>query len=157
MNTIIRFGGENEILPKYSSLRFYESELKPFDVDLSFPIEDLPFKLNQDFKADGTPFENYLFLKIDRENKQLIPLPDYKPKRIAKKVVMVATKCIYTVSDKFDEIGEFAEGLLEDIRMALSEKVQLVILIIEVAETIRAPPCPLVKLLEDALVAITDT
>jgi hypothetical protein len=82
MNTIIRFGGENEILSKLSSLRFYESELKPFAVDLSFPIEALPFRLNQDFKADGTPFENYLFLKIDRENKQLIPLPDYEPKRI---------------------------------------------------------------------------
>jgi hypothetical protein len=82
MNTIIRFGGKNQILPKYSSLRFYESELRPFDVDLSFPVEALPFRLNQDFKADGTPFENYLFLKIDRENNKLIPLPDYEPKRI---------------------------------------------------------------------------
>ncbi|MEM6686393.1 MAG: hypothetical protein AAF617_11475 [Bacteroidota bacterium] len=82
MNTVIGFNKKKKINPKKSSVKFYESELKPFTIPLSFAIETLPFELNPEFSANGTRFSNYLFLQIDRETNTITPLPDYKPRRI---------------------------------------------------------------------------
>ncbi|AXG69704.1 hypothetical protein KORDIASMS9_01931 [Kordia sp. SMS9] len=82
MNTKLYFYKNRELATDVSSVRFHERELTFFEVDLSFSLEDIPIKPTAEEKPRKTGFASYLFLKIDRENKKLIPLPDYEPERI---------------------------------------------------------------------------
>ncbi len=81
MNTIVSYDKEGQLIVEESSMKFHESELNHFEIDLSFSLEDLRLKPH----AKSKPFRGltgYLYLKIDRKNKKLIPLPNYEPERI---------------------------------------------------------------------------
>ncbi|MGH1386055.1 energy transducer TonB [Kordia sp.] len=81
MDTKLFFRDRNLDTEK-SFLKFHETELKFFEIDLSFSLEDLPFKPSPKLTRNKSIFNDYLYLKIDRDNKKLIPLPNYEPKRI---------------------------------------------------------------------------
>lgn len=71
-----------EVVKKYSSLKFYESEMKPLALEPSTPIEEFQIELAPVSKARNSFISSHLFLQIDRENNKLIPLYDYVPKRV---------------------------------------------------------------------------
>lgn len=82
MNTNLFFYENRTLALEKSSLKFHERELNFFEIDLSFSLEDIPFKPVAMTKATKSRFASHLFLKIDRENKKLIPLPYYEPERV---------------------------------------------------------------------------
>lgn len=82
MNTKLYFYESGYLDLDASSLKFHERELKFFEIDLSFSLDKLPLKPSTENEPKKTGFSNYLFLKVDRENKKLIPLPNYEPERI---------------------------------------------------------------------------
>ena len=82
MNVHIEFDKDKKIATEQSSVVFHESEMRPMNVSLSFSAEDLPLLIHNDKEVALTVFRKHLFLKLDRVEKKLIPLPDYEPERV---------------------------------------------------------------------------
>jgi deoxyribodipyrimidine photolyase len=61
MNVQIEFDKNLKINPTASFIKFHESEMKTFDVALSFSPEDLPAEVSTKFASTATVFKNYLF------------------------------------------------------------------------------------------------
>lgn len=81
MNTLLYFDADKNLILEKSSLKFHKSEMKTLAINVTSPIEKIPFNLSPESRNYKSKFRSHLFLKIDRENKKLIPLYDYKPKR----------------------------------------------------------------------------
>ncbi|PTX63715.1 TonB-like protein [Kordia periserrulae] len=65
-----------------SSLKFHETEMKPFKIETSSSPVDFQIELAPISQKQTSYIRNHLFLKIDRKNNIFIPLYDYTPKRI---------------------------------------------------------------------------
>ena len=65
-----------------SSLKFHETEMKPFKIETSSSPVDFQIELAPISQKQTSYIRNHLFLKIDRKNNVFIPLYDYTPKRI---------------------------------------------------------------------------
>jgi len=81
IKTVLSFDADKKLLIEDSSLKFHESESESFGVSLSFSLNDLPFALSSTSSNQKVIISSSLFIKIDRNNKTLIPLYDYKAKR----------------------------------------------------------------------------
>ncbi|MEM6718443.1 MAG: energy transducer TonB [Bacteroidota bacterium] len=82
IDTKLFFDKNKQLDLEKSFVRFHETELKFFEGDLSFSLNDLPFKPSPKVKRNAPIFHSFQFVKIDRNHKKLIPLPEYKPERI---------------------------------------------------------------------------
>lgn len=71
-----------KVVKKHSSLKFYESEMMPLRVEPTTPIEDFQIELASISKKQNSYIATYLYLKIDRDKNEFIPLFDYVPERI---------------------------------------------------------------------------
>ncbi|MBC8753226.1 energy transducer TonB [Kordia sp. YSTF-M3] len=81
MKIILSYDIDKKLLLEDSSIKFHESKRKSFGVPLSFSLNELPFALSSTSFNQEAIMSSSLFLKIDRANKKLIPLYNYKPKR----------------------------------------------------------------------------
>ncbi|WP_420571960.1 energy transducer TonB [Kordia sp.] len=105
-----------KIVKERSSLKFYETEMKPIDVELKTQLEDFKIELAPISQKQNSYITNHLFLKIDRENNVFIPLYDHKPKRIpfsGPEVTPIYRGCESTKTNKerkrcmSDKVSEF--------------------------------------------------
>jgi hypothetical protein len=72
----LSFNADKKIVIEESYIRFHERETKLLDIKTSTPIENIEFSIATASEEYNRKVAHYFFLKVDRDNKKLVPLYD---------------------------------------------------------------------------------